>query len=151
MKITQMRQGYRPRGTGAAPRSWQVPTETCMAVEPRSDRSVTLTPVGITTTMEAVLASIDWEAANGIRSRVLAAALIPARIVKVVIAAHEMPSRPRARAWPSRARLGRVKPACYGTVTTLLVTCWNTLWLMLAVTCPPVPSHTPLVLLRIRL
>ena len=49
-------------------------------------------------------ALIDWETASWIRSRVLAAALIPAGIVKVVIAAHETPTPTPTR--PSRALRG---------------------------------------------
>ena len=65
------------------------------------------------------------------------------------------PQLRRVRMAPEPGRAGpgsgARNAACYGAVTTLLVTCWNTLWLMLAVTCPPVPSQIPLVLLRIRL
>jgi hypothetical protein len=37
----------------------------------------------------------------------------------------------------------------YGLVNTGVVTPWNTLWRMLAVTCPPTPSQMPYWLLRI--
>jgi len=42
----------------------------------------------------------------------------------------------------SRRGVGRLDVA-YGLVNTLVVTCWNTLWLMLAVACPPTPSQIP--------
>lgn len=48
----------------------------------------------------------------------------------------------RRRGWRGD-RLSQIPTTRYGLVNTGVVTLWNTLWLIVAVACPPVPSQTP--------